>query len=156
MSRNEYLIKRARKAADRRKRIFGIDPPPGAALLLEREPSSLKIRESIRLLVYVLFKSPRHRLELFWRHLTAPRSPPTFLNGGTTAMTWPGFLPFWLRPFSERHRIWSRGPRRKKISSRSLSSAGQENYRSSPGEPHHPHLEGPFPPGTESLWTFRR
>jgi FAD/FMN-containing dehydrogenase/ferredoxin len=75
MSRNEYLIKRARKAADRRKRIFGIDPPPGAALLLEREPSSLKIRESIRLLVYVLFKSPRHRLELFWRHLTDRDTP---------------------------------------------------------------------------------
>jgi FAD/FMN-containing dehydrogenase/ferredoxin len=75
MSRNEYLIKRARKAADRRKRIFGIDPPPGAALLLEREPSSLKIRESIRLLFFVLFNSPRHRLELFWRHLTDRDTP---------------------------------------------------------------------------------
>jgi FAD/FMN-containing dehydrogenase/ferredoxin len=75
MSRNEYLIKRARKAADRRKRIFGIDPPPGAALLLEREPPAFNIRESLRLLIYVLFHSPRHRLDLFWRHLTDRDTP---------------------------------------------------------------------------------
>ena len=75
MSWNEYLIHRARKKANRKKRIYGIGPPPVVADLLVRERTSLNSREFFRLLVYILFKSPQLRLKLFWQYLTDRDTP---------------------------------------------------------------------------------
>jgi FAD/FMN-containing dehydrogenase/ferredoxin len=75
MSWNEFLINRARKKASRKKRIYGLEPPAWMAALLTRDNSTLNFPESFRLLVYILFKSPRHRWKLLWRHLTDEDTP---------------------------------------------------------------------------------
>jgi len=75
MSWNEYLIYRARKTASRRNRIYGIDPPSFVADLLAQEEPSLSLRESYRLLLYILFKSPQRRLALLWYFLTDRDTP---------------------------------------------------------------------------------
>ena len=75
MSRNEFLLYRAHKKASRMKQIYGLKPPPGVEALLEREQTALNIRESFRLSVYILFRSPAHRLKLIWRHLTDQDTP---------------------------------------------------------------------------------
>ncbi len=75
MSWNEYLIYRARKTANRRNRIYGIEPPPFVADLLAQEEPSLNFRETIRLLFYILFKSPQRRLILLWHFLTDRDTP---------------------------------------------------------------------------------
>lgn len=75
MSWNEYLVYKARKKASRRKKIYGIDPPPAITDLLGREQTAFNFRESFHLFVYILFKSPQHRLKLFWRYLTDRDTP---------------------------------------------------------------------------------
>jgi FAD/FMN-containing dehydrogenase/ferredoxin len=75
MSWNEYLIYRARKTAGRRNRIYGIEPPAFVADLLAQEEPSLNFRESCRLLLYILFKSPQRRLTLLWHFLTDRDTP---------------------------------------------------------------------------------
>jgi len=75
MSLNEYLIIRARKKADRKKRIYGVDPPAAVTDLLAQENPSLHFRETWRLLVFILFKSPLHRFQLIWRYLTDRDTP---------------------------------------------------------------------------------
>jgi FAD/FMN-containing dehydrogenase/ferredoxin len=75
MSWNEFLISRARKKATRKKRIYGLEPPPEVEDLLAREGKALNFRESFRLFIYILFKSPQHRLKLIWRHLTDQDTP---------------------------------------------------------------------------------
>ena len=59
--------------------MYGIDPPPAITELLRREQTALNSRESFRLLGYIIFKSPQHRLKLFWRYLT-DRDTPTRRN----------------------------------------------------------------------------
>jgi len=75
MSWKDYLIYRARKTADRRKQLYGNEPEPKVAGLLARENVSVTFRESQRLLVYILFKSPRRRLRLVWQRLTDRDTP---------------------------------------------------------------------------------
>ncbi len=75
MSWNEYLIYRARRTARRRNRIYGIEPPAFVAELLAQKEPSLNFREALRLLSYVLFKSPQRRLNLFWQFLTDRDTP---------------------------------------------------------------------------------
>jgi len=75
MSWNEYLKDRARKKASRKKRIYGQEPPAMVADLLAGKPTDLNFRESFRLFVYILSKSPQHRLKLIWRYLTDRDTP---------------------------------------------------------------------------------
>jgi FAD/FMN-containing dehydrogenase/ferredoxin len=75
MSWNEYLLSRARKKASRKKRIYGLEPPVWVKELLAREQKPINFRESLRLFVYILFKSPKHRLRLFWHYLTDKDTP---------------------------------------------------------------------------------
>ena len=75
MSWNEYLIKRARKTASRRKRIYDLQPSPDVAGLLARKHPDFNFQESFRLLVYVLSKSPLRRLKILWRHLSDRDNP---------------------------------------------------------------------------------
>lgn len=75
MKWNKYLLNRARETASRRKQTYGIEPSPRVADLFTREHADLNIRESYRLFVYILFKSPQHRLRLFWQHLTDQDTP---------------------------------------------------------------------------------
>ncbi|UCE41346.1 MAG: FAD-binding protein [Candidatus Aminicenantes bacterium] len=75
MSLNEYLISRARKKASRKKRIYGLEPPSAVKDLLARDHTALNFHESFRLFVYILFKSPRDRWKLLWRHLTDRDTP---------------------------------------------------------------------------------
>lgn len=75
MSWNDYLIIRGRKTAGRRKRTYGIEPPPSVAKLLTRAPQPLSLRESSRLLVYIFLKSPRRRLKLLWQYLSDRDTP---------------------------------------------------------------------------------
>ena len=75
MSWNEYLLSRAHKKASKERRIFGLEPPARIAELLAHDNTALNFRESFRLLVYILFKSPRHRWKLLWRHLTDRDTP---------------------------------------------------------------------------------
>lgn len=75
MSWNEYLIYRVRKTANRRNRIYGIEPPHFVADLLAREETTLNFREVCRLLLYIHFKSPQHRLILIWQYLTDRDTP---------------------------------------------------------------------------------
>ncbi len=75
MSWNEHLINRARKTASRRKKSYGIDPPPAVADLLTKAQGTLSFRESSRLLLYILFKSPRRRLKLLWQYLSDGDTP---------------------------------------------------------------------------------
>ena len=75
MSWNEYLIHRARKKASRKKRIYGVEPPPVVADLLAQERTAQNSNESFRLIAYILFKSPQLRLKLIWRYLTDRDTP---------------------------------------------------------------------------------
>lgn len=75
MSWNDYLISRARKTASKRKRIYGIEPPPVVSGLFMREHIALDIREISRLLIYILFQSPQRQLKLLWRYLTDRDTP---------------------------------------------------------------------------------
>ena len=75
MSWNDDLISRAHKRASRKRRIFGLEPPAKIAELLATDNTALNFHESFRLLVYILFKSPRHRWKLLWRHLTDQDTP---------------------------------------------------------------------------------
>ncbi len=75
MSWNDYLRENARKTASRRKRIYGIEPSPVVTNLLERERTDLSFREACRLTAYILFKSPKRRLKLFWRILSDLDTP---------------------------------------------------------------------------------
>ena len=75
MSWNEFLVTEGRKKASSRKKIYGIDPPSSIADLLGREQTAFDFRESFRLLVYILFKSPQHRLKLLRRYLTDRDTP---------------------------------------------------------------------------------
>lgn len=75
MSWNEYLIYRARRTASKRNRIYGIEPPSFVAELIGQEEPSLNFRESFRLLLYILFKSPQRRLALLWDLLTDKDTP---------------------------------------------------------------------------------
>ncbi|MGD9344809.1 MAG: FAD-binding protein [Candidatus Aminicenantes bacterium] len=75
MSWKEFLVERARKTASRRKRIYGIEPASRVAVLLTEETPALRVRETSRLLAYLLFKSPQRRLELFWKYITDKDTP---------------------------------------------------------------------------------
>jgi len=75
MSWKEYLIYRARRAAGRRRQLYGTEPAPQVASLLFEEDVSLNFRQTQRLLVYILFKSPRHRLRLLRLRLTDRDTP---------------------------------------------------------------------------------
>jgi FAD/FMN-containing dehydrogenase/ferredoxin len=75
MSWKEYLMERARKTANRRKRTYGIEPAPRVGDLLMQESPSLSFRETRRLLSYILFKSPQRRLELLWKYITDKDTP---------------------------------------------------------------------------------
>lgn len=75
MSWQEYLIYRARRAANRRRQLYGAEPAPKVAELLSQEDDSLNILEVPRLLIYILFKSPRRRLKLLWQRLTDRDTP---------------------------------------------------------------------------------
>ncbi len=75
MSWNEYLINRSRKTASRRKRIYGIEPPPAVADLLRQGYSVLNFRDTCRLFIYIHFPSPQHRLKLLWQYLTDRDTP---------------------------------------------------------------------------------
>ena len=75
MSWKEYLMERARKTANRRKRTYGIEPTPHVGDLLMQESPSLSFRETRRLLSYILFKSPQRRLELLWKYITDKDTP---------------------------------------------------------------------------------
>ncbi len=75
MSWNEFLLSRARKKASRKMRIYGLEPPVWVDELLAREQKPMNFRESLRLFVYILFKSPKHRLRLFWHYLTDKDTP---------------------------------------------------------------------------------
>lgn len=69
MSMKKYLQKRAHKTANRRKRIYGIEPSSVVAKLLEEESTALNFTKIYRLSTYILFKSPRRRLKLLWQYL---------------------------------------------------------------------------------------
>lgn len=75
MSWYEYITNHARKTASRRKRTYGIEPPPAVADLLVEERPPLSFRESIRLFIYIFFKSPRRRLRLIWQYLSDRDTP---------------------------------------------------------------------------------
>ncbi len=75
MSWKEYLLERARKTAKRRRRIYGIEPAPRVANLIEQESPPSSFRGKWRLLTYILFKSPQRRLELFWKYITDRDTP---------------------------------------------------------------------------------
>ncbi len=75
MSWKEYLVERARKTANRRRRIYGIEPAPTVRDLLIEESPSLNLRKKWLLLSYILFKSPQRRLELFWKYITDRDTP---------------------------------------------------------------------------------
>jgi FAD/FMN-containing dehydrogenase/ferredoxin len=75
MSWSEYLSNHARRTAGRRKQTYGIDPPAAVADLLARKPIPFHLRESSRLILYILFKSPQPRLKLFWQYLSDKDTP---------------------------------------------------------------------------------
>ena len=75
MKWSENLINRARRTAEKRKRIYGIEPAPVIAALLTREETHLHFRDGFRLLVYRIFTSPLRRLKLFWQNLTDRDTP---------------------------------------------------------------------------------
>jgi FAD/FMN-containing dehydrogenase/ferredoxin len=75
MSWKEYVLYRARKTANRRKRIYSIEPAPRISDLLIQETPSLSFRETYRLFSYILFKSPQRRLQLLWKYLTDRDTP---------------------------------------------------------------------------------
>ena len=75
MSWKQNLIGRARKKATRNKQKYGLEPPAMVERVLSQEEPVLKMRESIQFLAYTLFKSPRHRWKLLWKHLTDRDTP---------------------------------------------------------------------------------
>lgn len=75
MSWKKYVINRARKTAGRRTRIYGIEPSPVVADLLAQKHTALTLRKTTRLLIYIVFKLPLHRLKLLWQYLTDRDTP---------------------------------------------------------------------------------
>ncbi len=75
MSWSNYWIGRARTAARRQKRFYGLEVPGALTRLLEREEPRLGLAGSLRVLAFVLFGSPRARLHLYWHHLADLDTP---------------------------------------------------------------------------------
>ncbi len=75
MSWSSYWIERARTAARRQKRVYGLEIPGPLTRLFELDDPLLGLIDSLRVVAFVLFGSPRGRLRLYWHHLTDRDTP---------------------------------------------------------------------------------
>ncbi len=75
-----FWIRNARRASERRRERFGIDPPRPVARLLRTEKARVGLLPSLRLALYAVFGSPRQMLALLWRHLTDRDTPKRILR----------------------------------------------------------------------------
>lgn len=70
MSVRDYLADFTRRAAIRRKRVYGIEPPQKIADFLACEQPGKHSLKNAHLISFILFHSPGRRLRLLWRYLT--------------------------------------------------------------------------------------
>jgi len=75
MRQYDSLRERTQKTANRRARLYGIEPPPEIADLLAREDPSFSFPEASRLFRYAHSRSPRLRLQLWWRYVSDRDTP---------------------------------------------------------------------------------
>lgn len=75
MGLSHFLIELAEKAAKRRNRIYGLEPPRAVKKLFEEEKHHIKLSESLKLISYTISGSPRAILSLFWHRLTDRDTP---------------------------------------------------------------------------------
>lgn len=75
MSWKNNLQERARRTARRKKRIYGIEPPPRLERLLDQEPGTFRFPDIYRLNAYIFLKSPRRRLKLLWQYILDRDTP---------------------------------------------------------------------------------
>ncbi len=75
MSWSSYWLERARTAARRQKRIHGLETSGPLTRLLAQEEPRLGPADSLRVIAFVYFGSPRARLRLYWHHVADRDTP---------------------------------------------------------------------------------
>ncbi len=75
MSWTESLVDHACRTAERRQRIYGIQPSSAVAALLAADDSKLNFIETFRLLVFIYFRTPLQRLKLLWKYISDKDTP---------------------------------------------------------------------------------
>ena len=68
-------MERARIAARRQKRVYGLEIPGPLTRLFEQEKPHLGLAGSFRIISFVYFGSPRAHLRLYWHHLADRDTP---------------------------------------------------------------------------------
>jgi len=72
---SKFWNERAANAARRRKRVYGLDPPPRISRLIASKEPTIGASGSLLITSYVLFGSPRALLRLLWNHLVDRDTP---------------------------------------------------------------------------------
>lgn len=75
MSWSSYWVERARNAASRQRRLYGLEVPAVLSRLFEQEGPQLGLTATLRVIAFVVFGSPRGRLRLYWHNLADRDTP---------------------------------------------------------------------------------
>jgi FAD/FMN-containing dehydrogenase/ferredoxin len=78
VSWSSYWMERARNASSRQRRLYDLEVPAALNKLLKEEEPHLGLTDTLRVITFVVFGSPRARFHLFWHHLADRDTPARF------------------------------------------------------------------------------